>query len=211
MIKRKEPIAHNDVDTPEDNELSLASSPSLSLSPTKNSGESTKIRSRKRPPPHPAFSDAVSEASHRARREASRRQNRPNQALGNPPVLPSSTLPPMHPMHLTFDATLTFYIPLTTLIRRPDDMLSLPLGQYILDYDLPHGFSIPVFTIFDGFTNPYDHMLHYNQATTLNVGNDWLLCKVFLTSLRHKLPRYSINSFNELWAAFILRYLCSVR
>ena len=89
-------------------------------------------------------------------------------------------------------------------------MLSSPLGQYILDYDLPHGFSIPIFTIFDGFTNPYDHMLHYNQATTLNAGNDWLLYKVFLTSLRHKLPRYSINSFNELWAAFILWYLCSV-
>ena len=53
--------------------------------------------------------------------------------------------------------------------------------------------------------DPYDHMLHYNQAMTLNAGNDWLLCKIFLAILRglalawfHKLPCFSINSFNNL-------------
>ena len=61
-------------------------------------------------------------------------------------------------------------------------------------------------------------MLPYNQTMILNVGNDRLLCKIFPTSLWgpalawfHKLPRNSINSFNELWAAFISQYLCSVR
>ena len=89
-------------------------------------------------------------------------------------------------------------------------MLSLPLGQHILDYEPPHKFVIQLFTMFDGSANPYDHMLHYNQAMTLNAGNDRLLCKVFPTSLWgptlalfHKLPRYLINSFYELWAAFI--------
>ena len=89
-------------------------------------------------------------------------------------------------------------------------MLSSPLGQHILDYEIPHGFVIPAFTTFDGSTDPYDHLLHYNQVMTLNVGNDRLLCKVFPASLWglalawfHKLPRYSINSFYELWAAFI--------
>ena len=64
----------------------------------------------------------------------------------------------------------------------------------------------------------YDHMLHYNQAMTLNASNDRLLCKVFPANLRqptlawfHKLSRNSINSFNELWTAFISQYLCSVR
>ena len=72
------------------------------------------------------------------------------------------------------------------------------------------GFVIPTFSTFDGFTDPYDHMLHYNQAMILNVDNDRMLCKVFPTSLRgpaltwfHKLLRNSINSFNELWSAFI--------
>ena len=89
-------------------------------------------------------------------------------------------------------------------------MLSLPLGQRILNYEPPHGFVIPIFAMFDGSIDPYDHMLHYNQAMTLNDGKDHLSCKVFPTSLRgpalawfHKLPRNSINSFVDLWAAFI--------
>ena len=84
-------------------------------------------------------------------------------------------------------------------------MLSSHLGRQILDYELPRGFVIPTFTMFDDSTDPYDHMLHYNQAMTLNAGNDLLLCKVFSTSLRgpalswfHKLPQSSINMFNEL-------------
>ena len=59
--------------------------------------------------------------------------------------------------------------------------------------------------MFDGSTDPDDHMFHYNQAMILNAGNDHLLWKVLSASLRgptlawfHKLPRYSINSFNKL-------------
>ena len=63
-------------------------------------------------------------------------------------------------------------------------MLSSPLRQHILDYKPPRGFDIPTFTTFDGSTDLYNHMLHYNQAMTLNAGNDRLLCKVFLASLR---------------------------
>ena len=70
----KEPIIPDDIDTPVDDELSLGNSQSLSLSPAKNARESTKARSRKRPSHHPAFSDAFSGASCRARREAGRRQ-----------------------------------------------------------------------------------------------------------------------------------------
>ena len=69
----KEPIIPDDVDTPVDDELSSGSSPSLSLSLTKNARESTKARSHKRPSHHPAFSDVVSGASRRARREAGKR------------------------------------------------------------------------------------------------------------------------------------------
>ena len=96
-------------------------------------------------------------------------------------------------------------------------MLSSPLGQHILDYDPPRGFSIPSFTMYDGSSDPYDHMLHLNQAMILNARDDRLLCKVFPASLKgqalawfHKLPRGSIKSFGELWAAFVSQYLCSV-
>ena len=97
-------------------------------------------------------------------------------------------------------------------------MLSTPLEQHILDYDPPRGFSIPPFAMYDSSSDPYDHMLHYNQAMILNAGDDRLLCKVFPASLKgpdlawfHKLPRGSINAFGELWAAFASQYLCSVR
>ena len=75
-------------------------------------------------------------------------------------------------------------------------MLSTPLGQLILDYDPPCGFSIPPFAMYDGSSDPYDHMLHYNQAMILSTGDDRLLYKVFPASLKgpalawfHKLPR----------------------
>ena len=97
-------------------------------------------------------------------------------------------------------------------------MLSSPLRQHILSYEPPRGFAIPPFARYDGTSDPYDHMLHFNQATILNAGNDRLLCKVFPVSLRgpalawfHKIPRGFINSFSELWATFVSQYLCSVR
>ena len=96
-------------------------------------------------------------------------------------------------------------------------MLSSPLGQHILDYEPPREFVIPPFAMYDGSSNPYDHMLHFNQAMILNNWNDRLLCKVFPVSLKgpalawfHKLPRGSLNSFGELWAAFVTQYLCSI-
>ena len=95
----------------------------------------------------------------------------------------------------------------------PGDMLSLLLGQHILEYEPPCGFAILAFTMFDGSIDPYDHMLHYNQTMILKVVNDRLLCKVFSASLQgptfawfHKLSRNSINSFSDLWAAFVSQY-----
>ena len=64
---------------------------------------------------------------------------------------------------------------------------------------------MPTFAVFDGYSDPYDLMLHFNQAMTLNAGNDRLLCKVFPDSLQgltlawfHRLPHNLVNSFNEL-------------
>ena len=119
-----------------------------------------------------------------------------------PPVLSISMIPQMSFVHPAFGAGPAFYMLPAALIHRPNDMLSSPLGQHILNYERPRGFVIPAFATFDGSANPYDHMLHYNQVMILNAGNDRLLCKVFPASLGghalawfHKLPRNSINSF----------------
>ena len=71
--KGKGLFAPNDDDTPADNELSSGSSPSLNISSAKNTYESIRTKSRKRPSPHPAFSDDASGASCKARREVGRR------------------------------------------------------------------------------------------------------------------------------------------
>ena len=71
-------------------------------------------------------------------------------------------------VHLAFGTGPTFYMPPTALIHRPDDMLSSPLGQHILDYEPSRGFVIQAFATFDGSADPYDHILHYNQEMILN-------------------------------------------
>ena len=210
--KGKEPIIPSDVDTPVDDELSSGSSPNLS--PAKSS----RARTCQRHLHHPAFSNADYGMFRRARREIGRGQNQPKEGLGNSFALPTGVVSPILPVYPPFDTGPTLYIPHASTIQSLDDMLFSPLGRHILDYEPPRGFVIPAFTMFDDSINPYDHMLHYNQAMTLNVGKDLLLCKFFQASFRgpalawfHKLPRNSINTFYELWGAFISQHLCSVR
>ena len=126
--------------------------------------------------------------------------------------------PPLPFMYPTFGAAPAPRLVSFTTVRGLEDMLSSPLGQYILSYEPPCGFVIPSFAMYDGSFDPYDHMVHFNQAMILSAGNDCLLCKVFQASLKglalawfHKLSRGSINSFSELWATFVSQYLCSVR
>ena len=151
-------------------------------------------------------------------REPSRDQRLPTPAhqyvpdrTGGFPLLVPSMYPP-------FGAAPAQQIIFASAVQGPQNMLSTPLAQHILDYDPPHGFSIPPFAMYDGSSDPYDHMSHYNQAMNLNAGDDRLLCKVFPANLKgptlawfHKLPRGSINTFDKLWAAFVSQYLCSIR
>ena len=176
----KEPITSDEADAPANDELSSSSSPPLGLSPAKN----TRAKSRKRTSHSPAFSDAVSGASHQARKEVGKGKNQPDRAPDDASVLPACAMPSMSFVHPAFGTWLTFYMPPVAPIRGTDDMLSSPLGQNILDYEPPRGFTIPTFAMFDGCADPNDHMLHYNQAMILNADNGHLLYKVFLASLR---------------------------
>ena len=124
-------------------------------------------------------------------------QYAPNRVEGFPSHRPSIYQP--------YGVALALQMIAPSAVRGPLDILSTPLGQHILDYDPPRGFSILPFAMYDGSTNPYDHMLHYNQAMILSAEDDRLLCKVFPASLRgptlawfHKLLRGSINTFGEL-------------
>ena len=72
----------------------------------------------------------------------------------------------------------------SSAFQGPQHMLSSPLDQHILDYDPSRDFSISSFAMYDGSSDSYDHMLHFNQAMILNAENDRILCKVFPISLK---------------------------
>ena len=153
-----------------------------------NNGESTRTRLRQRPSSHPAFGDTISGAFCRARREADRRHYRSGHSPRNLSMLPSSMLPLVPPVHFAFGTTPTFYIPLITLIRRPDYMLSSPLGQHTLDYKPSSRFVILAFTTFDDLIDPYDHMLHYNQEDSYDIEVCNLNCTNFILLSYSLLP-----------------------
>ena len=93
-----------------------------------------------------------------------------------------------------------------------DDMLSTSFGSYIISYELPKGFVVPKFTMYDGMSDPFDHIMHVKQLMTLNIRNDALMCKVFLTSLHDQVLSWCIqqNSVNTFWnvsTAFVGHYL----
>nr|CAN76814.1 hypothetical protein VITISV_044115 [Vitis vinifera] len=97
-------------------------------------------------------------------------------------------------------------------------MLSMPFCSHITHYEPPRGFLVPKFSTYDGTNDPFDHIMHYRQLMTLDIGNDALLCKVFPASLQgqalswfHRLPPNSIDNFRDLSEAFVGQYLCSAR
>nr|CAN65418.1 hypothetical protein VITISV_016768 [Vitis vinifera] len=93
-------------------------------------------------------------------------------------------------------------------------MLSTPFCSHIINYEPPRGFLVPKFSIYDGTNDPFDHIMHYRQLMTLDIGNDALLCKVFPASLQgqalswfHHLPPNSVGNFRDLSEAFVGQYL----
>ena len=70
-------------------------------------------------------------------------------------------------------------------------------------------FTQPTFTMYNGCTDPVEHVSHFNQRMNVHSKNETLMCKVFLSSLGSVAMRWfdglcasSINSFKELTRAF---------
>ena len=75
-------------------------------------------------------------------------------------------------------------VPPGSISRRLDNMLSTPFSSRIIKYEPPRGLIVPKFSMYDGSNDPFDHIMHYRQLMTLDIGNDRLLCKVFPASLQ---------------------------
>ena len=81
-------------------------------------------------------------------------------------------------------------------------MLSTPFSSRIINYDPPRGFLLPKFSTYNGSSDPFDHIMHYRQLMTLDIGNDALLCKVFPAILQgqallwfHRIPMNYVDNF----------------
>lgn len=112
--------------------------------------------------------------------------------------------------------TLTNRGPPGSISKRLDDMLSMPFSPYIVNYEPLKGFMVPKFSTYDGTNDLFDHIMHYKQLMTLDIGNNALLCKVFPTNLHgyalswfHRFPVNSVNNLWDLLEAFMRQYLCS--
>ncbi|XP_075665518.1 uncharacterized protein LOC142635205 [Castanea sativa] len=74
---------------------------------------------------------------------------------------------------------------------------------------LPHRFSQPIFTIYNGRTDLVEHVNHFNQKMTVYSNNEALMCKVFPSSLGPVVMRWFnaleegfLKSFEELTRVF---------
>ncbi|XP_075633309.1 uncharacterized protein LOC142605751 [Castanea sativa] len=92
-----------------------------------------------------------------------------------------------------------------------------PFVKRINKAKLPYRFSQPVFTIYNGRTDPVEHVSHFNQKMAVHSNNEALICKVFPSSLGPVAMRWfdaleegSIGSFQELTRAFGAQFItCS--
>ena len=79
---------------------------------------------------------------------------------------------------------------------------------------LPRHFNQPTFTIYNGRTDPMEHVSHFNQRMAVHSKNETLMCKVFPSNLGpvtmgwfDGLRASSIESFKELTQAFGSRFI----
>ena len=79
---------------------------------------------------------------------------------------------------------------------------------------LPQWFSQPTFTIYNGRTDPVEHVSHFNQRMAVHSKNEPLMCKVFPSNLGPVAMRWfdslkagSIDSFKELTRVFGSRFV----
>ena len=84
-----------------------------------------------------------------------------------------------------------------------------PFTRWIKGGRLSRRFTQPIFTMYNGRTDPMEHVSHFNQRMAEHSKNEALICKVFPSSLGPIAMRWfdglragSIDSFKELTQAF---------
>ena len=92
-----------------------------------------------------------------------------------------------------------------------------PFTRNIEDASLPQRFHQPTYTIYNGWTDPVEHISHFSQRMAIHSKDEALICKVFPSSLGLVAMRWFndlranfIDSFKKLTRAFGARFItCS--
>ena len=99
-----------------------------------------------------------------------------------------------------------------------DRISQSPFTHKIEGVELPQQFHQPTFTIYNGRTDPVEHVSQFNQMMAVQSKDETLRCKVFPSSLGPMAMRWfdglkpnSINSFKQLTQAFGSRFITSSR
>ena len=93
----------------------------------------------------------------------------------------------------------------------------LPFTRQIEGASLPRRFNQPTFSLYNGRTDPVEHVSHFNQKMPVHSKDEALMCKVFPSSLGLMAMRWfnglkanSIDSFKKLTQSFGTRFItCS--
>ena len=99
-----------------------------------------------------------------------------------------------------------------------DRISQSPFTRRIEGAELPRRFHQPTFAIYNGRTDPVEHVSQFNQRMAVHSRDEALMCKVFLSSLGPMAIRWfdglkpnSINSFKQLTQAFGSHFITSSR
>ncbi|XP_050268394.1 uncharacterized protein LOC126712902 [Quercus robur] len=99
-----------------------------------------------------------------------------------------------------------------------DRISQSPFMHRIEGDELPRRFHQPTFAIYNGWTDPVEHVSQFNQRMVVYSRDEALMCEVFPSSLGPMAMRCfdilkpnSINSFKQLMQAFDSRFITSSR
>ena len=88
------------------------------------------------------------------------------------------------------------------MCRALDQLSKSPFTRRIERATLPRRFQQPTFTLYNGNTDPVEHVSQFNQRIAVHSKNEALMCKVFPSSLGPVAMRW----FNGLKANFVDSY-----
>ena len=188
----------------------------MCCAPQDESSDSTRISSKRQCNRKSQLSDAMrARLGPQAPGKDKPRTTTTQEAYPSPSVAPITQNCPPHQSLQQVKGEVASRGPPGSIGRQLDDMFSTSFSSSIINCEPPRGFLVPKFFACDGSSDPFDHIMHYRQLMTLDIGNNALLCKVFPTSLQgqalswfHHLSMNSIDNFKDLSKAFVGQYLC---